>query len=70
MKIEYTKVKEYLGASIFLKFKEGSEIANNVGYDWIVAIKEVAIPIDNVIYVIWGSEEKFQNIMDIILKLY
>jgi len=70
MKIEYTTVQEYLGASIFLKFKEGSEIANNIGHDWVVAIKEVAIPIDNVIYVIWGSEEKFQNIMDIILKLY
>ena len=70
MKIEYTKVQEYLGASIFLKFKEGSEVANNIGHDWVVAIKEVAIPIDNVIYVIWGSEEKFQNIMDIILKLY
>ncbi len=70
MKIEYTTVQEYLGASIFLKFKEGSEIANNIGHDWVVAIQEVAIPIDNVIYVIWGSEEKFQNIMDIILKLY
>ncbi|TFG30139.1 MAG: TrmB family transcriptional regulator [Promethearchaeota archaeon] len=70
MKIEYTKVQEYLGASISLKFKEGSEIANNIGNKWVIAIKEVAIPIDNVIYVIWGSEEKFQNIMDIILKLY
>ncbi len=70
MKIEYTKVQEYLGASILLKFEEGSKIANNIGHDWVVAIKEVAIPIDNVIYVIWGSEEKFQNIMDIILKLY
>ena len=70
MKIEYTTVQEYLGASIYLKFKEGSEIANSIGHEWVVAIKQVAIPIDNIIYVIWGSEEKFQIIMNAILKLY
>ena len=69
MKIEYTTIQEYLAASIYLKFKEGSEIANNIGDNWVIAIKQVAIPIENGIYVIWGSEEKFQTIIDVIMKL-
>jgi predicted transcriptional regulator len=69
MKIEYTTIQEYLAASIYLKFKEGSEIANNIGDKWVIAIKQVAIPIENGIYVIWGSEEKFQTIIDVIMKL-
>lgn len=69
MDIEYEKVEEYLGATIYLKFKEGSETVKKVGSDWVVAIKQVAIPIYNNIYVIWGSEEKFQNLVEVVLKL-
>ncbi len=62
------KFQDYSGAIIYLRFKKGSKSAKQLGEGWIVAIKEVAIPIDNVIYVIWGSEEKFQMLMDFILK--
>ena len=68
-KIENTKFQEYLGAIIFIKFKEGSKTAKNVGDGWIIAVKLVAIPIENNIYVIWGSEEKFELLMNMILNL-
>ncbi len=54
---------------MYLKFKEGSKTANNIGTDWIVAVKHLAIPIEDKIYVIWGSEEKFPILLSIILKL-
>jgi sugar-specific transcriptional regulator TrmB len=68
-KIVYTKFQDNFGAIIYLKFKEESETAKNLGDDWVIAIKLVAIPVENNIYVIWGSEEKFQMIMDMILNL-
>ena len=52
-----------------VKFKEGSETANNVGNDWIVSAKQVAILVEDKIFVIWGGEEKFQVLLDIILML-
>ena len=64
-----TEIKDYLGVIMHVKFKEGSETANNVGSDWIIAAKQVAIPVEDKIYVIWGSEEKFQVLLDIILML-
>ena len=67
-KIEYTKIQEYFGANVYLKFKEGSKIAKNLGNGWIIAIKQVAIPIETNIYVIWGSEEKFQMLMNLVLN--
>ncbi|MFO7796201.1 MAG: helix-turn-helix domain-containing protein [Promethearchaeati archaeon] len=69
IKIIDTKFQEYYGATIHIKFKKDSEIAKNVGEDWIVALKQVAIPIGDKIYVIWGSEEKFPVLMSIILRL-
>jgi predicted transcriptional regulator len=69
IKFDFTKIREYLGAFMYLKFKEGTKTANNVGTDWIIATKQVAIPIKEKIYVIWGSEEKFPILLDIILKL-
>jgi hypothetical protein len=68
-KIEYTKFQDNFGAIIYLKFKKGSETTKSLGDDWVSAIKLVAIPVENNIYVIWGSEEKFQIIMDMILNL-
>lgn len=64
-----TIFQDYLGAIMYLKFKEGSETANNVGTNWIVAAKLVAIPIEKKINVIWGSEEKFPVLMNIMLNL-
>jgi predicted transcriptional regulator len=64
-----TIIQDYLGAIMYLKFKEGSETANNVGTNWIVAAKLVAIPIEKKINVIWGSEEKFPALMNIMLNL-
>ena len=69
LKFESTKIKEYLGAIMYIKFKEGSKTAKMIGTDWIIAAKLVAIPMKNKIYVIWGSEEKFPILMNIILKL-
>lgn len=46
-----------------------SKTAKMIGTDWIIAAKLVAIPVENKINVIWGSEEKFPILMNIILKL-
>ena len=59
----------YFGSEIFARFKKGSKTANNVGDDWYIAVKQVAVPIDNKIYIVWGSEEKFTILLNIILKL-
>jgi len=69
IKITQITIDNYFGASMYLKFKEGSKTANNIGTDWIVAAKHLAVPIEDKIYVIWGSEEKFPILLSIILKL-
>ena len=69
VKFDFTNIQDYLGAIMYLKFKEGSETANNVGRDWIIAAKQVAIPIGNRIFIVWGSEVKFPILLEIILKL-
>ena len=63
------EVEKYLGAVMKSRFKQGSKTAKMIGTDWIVAAKLVAIPVENKINVIWGSEEKFPILMNIILKL-
>ena len=69
VKFDFTNIHDYLGAIMYLKFKDGTETANNVGRDWIIATKQVAIPIKEKVYVIWGSEEKFPILLEIVLKL-
>jgi len=69
IKIVDTEIMEYLGAELQVRFKKGSETANNVGEDRIVAAKQVAVPIENKIYIIWGSEEKFPILLNMILKI-
>jgi len=69
IKITQITIDNYFGANMYLKFKEGSKTANNIGTDWIVAAKHLAVPIEDKIYVIWGSEEKFPILLSIILKL-
>jgi hypothetical protein len=69
IKIEDTKIEEYLGLTIYFKFKEGTETANNIGNDWIIAARHVAVPINDKVYVVWGSEEKFPILLSIILNL-
>ena len=69
IKIKNNYINEYFGASMYIKFKEGTKSANNVGNDWILLTKHVAIPIEDKIYVIWGSEEKFPILLSIILKI-
>ena len=63
--IKYTEIKDYLGAIMHVKFKEGSETANNIGSDWIVAAKQVAIPYEKKIFIMWSSEEKFSALISI-----
>ncbi|MFX1279085.1 MAG: helix-turn-helix domain-containing protein [Promethearchaeota archaeon] len=69
IRIEDTKVQNYLGMVMYFKFKEGTATANNIGTDWIVAARHVAVPINDKIYVVWGSEEKFPILLSIILKI-
>lgn len=69
VKVDEIDIQDYCGAVISTKYKLGSETANNVGNDWNIVAKLVSIPIDNKIYIIWGSEEKFQILMDMILKI-
>ncbi|MFX1370751.1 MAG: helix-turn-helix domain-containing protein [Promethearchaeota archaeon] len=69
IRIEDTKIQDYLGMTMYFKFKEGTETGNNVGTDWIVAARHVAIPLEDKIYVVWGSEEHFPILLSIILKL-
>ncbi|MFX1256873.1 MAG: hypothetical protein ACFFAN_03360 [Promethearchaeota archaeon] len=54
LKIVKTKIRNYLGAIMKVKFKEGSEKAHNIGNYWIFAANQVVIPIDDKIYIIWG----------------
>ena len=69
IKIEDIKIRDYLGMTMYFKFKKGSETGNNVGTDWMVATRQVAVPLKNKIYVVWGSEENFPLLLSIILHL-
>ena len=69
VKVEEIDIQDYCGAIISIKYRLGRKTANNVGNDWNVVAKLVSIPIDNKIYIIWGSEEKFQILMNMILKI-
>ncbi len=69
IKIVETKIENYLGAELNIKFIENTENANNLGKDWINVAKLVAIPLDNRVYVIWGSEQKFLYLLNIIQNL-
>jgi len=69
IKIVEIKIENYLGAELNIKFRENSEKANNLGKDWINMAKLVAIPLDDRIYVIWGSERKFPYLLNIIQNL-
>jgi hypothetical protein len=64
-----SKIDEYLTAEIKIKFVENSITAKNLSNNWINVVKLVAIPIDNRIYVIWGSEQKFPYLINIIRNL-
>jgi predicted transcriptional regulator len=69
IKIVDKKILDYYGSEIYIRFKKGTEITNNVGEDWFIAVKQVAVPIENKIYIVWGSEEKFTILLNMILKL-
>ncbi len=69
IKIVDKKILDYYGSEVYIRFKKGTKTANNVGDDWIIAVKQVAVPIENKIYIVWGSEEKFTILLNMILKL-
>jgi len=69
IKMEHVEIQENHGANIYLRFKEGSSTARQLGKGWIIAVKAVVIPIENLIYVIWGSEEKFQTLLELFSNL-
>ncbi len=69
VKINEIDIQNYVGSEICIKFKKESRTANSLGDDWIIVAKLVSIPIDNKIYIIWGSEGKFEILMDMFLKI-
>ncbi len=69
IKIVDKKILDYYGSEVYIRFKKGTKTANNVGDDWIIAVKQVAVPIENKIYIVWGSEEKFTILLNMILKI-
>ncbi len=69
IKIVDKKILDYYGSEVYIRFKKGSKTANNVGDDWFIALKQVAVPIENKIYIVWGSEEKFTILLNMILKI-
>jgi predicted transcriptional regulator len=69
IKIVDKQILDYYGSEVYIRFKKGTKTANNVGEDWIITVKQVAIPIENKIYIVWGSEEKFTILLNMILKL-
>ncbi|MHA1191555.1 MAG: helix-turn-helix domain-containing protein [Promethearchaeota archaeon] len=69
IKIVDKKILDFYGSEVYVRFKKGTKTANNVGEDWIIAVKQVAVPIENKIYIVWGSEEKFTILLNMILKL-
>ncbi len=69
IKIIDKKILDYYGAEVYIRFEKGSKTANNVGEDWVMAVKQVAVPIENKIYIVWGSEEKFTILLNMILKI-
>ena len=69
IKIVDKKILNYFGSEIYVRFKKGTKTANNVGDDWVIAVKQVAVPIENKIYIVWGSEEKFTILLNMILKI-
>ena len=69
IKIIDKNILDYYGAEVYIRFKKGSKTANNVGDDWVMAVKQVAVPIENKIYIVWGSEEKFTILLNMILKI-
>ena len=69
IKIVDKQILDYYGSEVYVRFKKGTKTANNVGEDWIIAVKQVAVPIENKIYIVWGSEEKFTILLNMILKL-
>jgi len=69
VKINEIEIQDYVGSEIYIKFKNGTKTANSLGDDWIIVAKLVSIPIDNKIYIIWGSEGKFEILMDMFFKI-
>ncbi len=69
IKIVDKKILDFYGSEVYIRFKKGTKTANNVGEDWIIAVKQVAVPIENKIYIVWGSEEKFTILLNMIIKL-
>ena len=60
IKIEDVQIQDYLGSIIYLKIE---------GTEYMEVLTQVAIPIDDKIYIIWGTKEKFPVLLDIIKKL-
>lgn len=69
VKVKEIDIQNYVGSELCVRFKKGSETANSLGDDWIIVAKLVSIPIDNKIYIIWGSVGKFQILIDMFLKI-
>jgi len=68
VKLNDMTIGDYIGSFVFLKFKTGTPTTKFLGDDWVLAAKQVAIPLNNKIVLIWGEEENFQFLMETFLK--
>jgi len=69
VRVEEIDIQKYCGAEISIKYKSEKNSSSPQENDWNIVAKLVSIPIDNKIYIIWGSEERFQILMDMIVKI-
>ncbi len=53
------EIRTYIGSGVYLKF---------VGTDWVSSAKQVVIPIENRLFIIWAEEQNFDFLMEIILN--
>lgn len=68
VKLEETKFNGFLGAVVYIKFKEGSIVRNLTKEEWVLIGKEAAIPIKNKIFLIHGGDKNFQILKEVIIN--
>ncbi|MFX1566869.1 MAG: helix-turn-helix domain-containing protein [Promethearchaeota archaeon] len=68
VKLEDTELDGFLGAFVYIKFKEGSIVRNLTKEEWVLIGKEAAIPTKNKIFLIHGEDKNFQFLEDTIIN--
>jgi sugar-specific transcriptional regulator TrmB len=66
IKLEETEFNSFLGAFVYIKFREGSMIRRLTNEEWVLIGKQAAIPIKNKIFLIHGEDKNFQILKEVI----